>query len=227
MPYDAPMDHLAGVSALLIDFEGTLVGFQWQLEAGEADLRRTMVEHGFDAAAIARESYAEMWNRALRGAGSSGSRADLERWLQPVYDRWDADAATRWQPRETAAELLVRLRAGGMPVGVVSNVGAKWVDETLGKFALRELIDVLVSRNDVELMKPAGEGLRKAAELLGTSPSAALMVGDSVTDVLAARDAGARVAIIRGGESTSTAFAANPPDLYVERLVDVADLLGL
>jgi phosphoglycolate phosphatase-like HAD superfamily hydrolase len=46
-------------------------------------------------------------------------------------------------------------------------------------------------------------------------------VGDSRTDVLAARDAGVRVAIITGGESALEAYGDLLPDAFLDGLSEV------
>ncbi len=61
---------------------------------------------------------------------------------------------------------------------------------------------------------------------LKAAPEAPLFVGDSRADVLAARAAGLRVAIIRGGECDESAFAELPPDFLVSQLDEVATLVG-
>ena len=75
-------------------------------------------------------------------------------------------------------------------------------------------------------MKPRPEGALRALAELQTAPSAALFVGDSRADVLAARAAGLRVAIVRGGECVESDFAALPPDHFVSRLEEIAALTG-
>jgi phosphoglycolate phosphatase-like HAD superfamily hydrolase len=60
----------------------------------------------------------------------------------------------------------------------------------------------------VDLLKPSGEGIRTALGKLSTANSDVLFIGDSVTDVLGARDAEVRVAIVQGGESSLTSLVA-------------------
>ena len=50
--------------------------------------------------------------------------------------------------------------------------------------------------------------------------------GGSVTEGLAARAVGMRVAIIRGGECDEAAFAATPPDYMISQLDEVAGLIA-
>lgn len=212
------------INGVLFDFEGTLVDFQWRLVPGETELRNALTALGFDWPQLERESYATMWNRAVENA-EGRRRAELAAKLLPIYDRYDRDALSRWALREDAVELLRRLRRAGLALGIVSNVGREALVRAVCRFGLDTLVEVVVSRNDVTLMKPAGEGIRAAAQTLGVPVNEILMVGDSRADILAARDAGARVAIIAGGESDSATIALTPPDFLFGRLLEVESLV--
>lgn len=212
------------INGVLFDFEGTLVDFQWRLEPGETELRNALAALGFDRSQLERESYATMWNRAVKDA-EERRRAELAAKLLPIYDRYDRDALSRWALREDAVELLRRLRRAGLALGIVSNVGREALGRAVCRFGLDTLVHVVFSRNDVTLMKPAGEGIRAAAQALGVPVNEVLMVGDSRADILAARAAGARVAIIAGGESDPATIALTPPDFLFGRLLEVEGLV--
>lgn len=212
----------ADIDAVIFDFEGTLVDFQWRLAEGEAELRR-----GFAAAGYATSgSYAELWNAAADLAVPRGRLADLRRALCPVYDRWDADALSRWRPRPGASELLCDLHRRGVRAAMVSNIGRVALAGALDRFDLGRWLSPVVSRDEVTWMKPRPEGVRRVLATLGVAPSAALFVGDSRTDVLAARAAGMRVAIIRGGEREKAGSASLPPDHLISRLDEVGALIA-
>ena len=210
------MSHV--IKSVIFDFEGTLVDFQWRLEAAEAELRRAFAALGFPADG----NYAELWNAAAETAQPQGRIGELRRVLGPVYDRWDADALTRWAPRPGAAELLQTLAEAGIGAALVSNIGRTALAPALGRFGLDRRLSPLVSRDDVTFMKPRAEGTLRALAQMQVAPAEALFVGDSRADVLAARAAGLRVAIIRGGECDEAAFAAAPPDCFVSRLDEIA-----
>jgi HAD superfamily hydrolase (TIGR01509 family) len=206
--------------AVVFDFEGTLVDFQWRLAEAEAELRAALAERG-DATA---GNYARLWNAAAESAVAEGRLEELRRALHPIYDRWDADALARWSPRPGAEALLRRLARLGVKTCLVSNIGCAALDAALGRFGLAPLLFPVVSRDDVTFMKPHPEGARRALVALGVPPQDALFVGDSRADVLAARASGMRVAIIRGGECAEADFAACPPDHFVARLDEIAAL---
>jgi phosphoglycolate phosphatase-like HAD superfamily hydrolase len=60
---------------------------------------------------------------------------------------------------------------------------------------------------------------------LGIAEGGTLMVGDSLSDLGAARSAGVAVAIVAGGESAADDVAAARPDHHLQRLAEVADLV--
>ncbi|NTU60343.1 MAG: HAD-IA family hydrolase, partial [Deltaproteobacteria bacterium] len=208
--------------AVLFDFEGTLVDFQWLLADAEAELRGVLADLGFDLAPFAKDNYAVLRTRALDQNPSEAVRGELERRFGEIYDRYDLDALSRWALRPGAAELLARLRADGVKMSLISNVGRAALHRALEKFGLSSAFDAVISRNEMTRAKPSGEGLRRAMELLGASPADTLMVGDSFSDLYAARDAGVEVAILLGGENPPADIERARPDHVVASLLAVA-----
>lgn len=209
------------IRGVLFDFEGTLVDFQWRLAPAEAELRQAFRARGLRGPLADSGSYSAMWNAAVEQ--DPGGIDAWRRALGPVYDRWDADALSRWAPRPGAAELLRRLAGAGLRCGMVSNIGRAALGEALARFGLAGGLDPVLSRDDVDRMKPAGEGIERVLAAWGLTAQQVLFVGDSRADVLAARAAGLRVVIVRGGESTPEALADLAPDGFVDALDALAD----
>lgn len=225
MPPSPAAAHPA-FKAVLFDFEGTLVDFQWQLEAAHAELRAAYAALGFDGEEFIRGNYATMWNAAADRLAPQGRMDRLRTALCPIYDRWDADALTRWAPRPGAAALLRQLVSSGLRAGMVSNVGRQALDAALRRFGLAEWLQPVVSRDEVTAMKPRAEGILRVLSEWRLMADEVLFVGDSRADVLGARAAGLRVAIIRGGECVEADFAADPPDFMISRLDELAGLIA-
>jgi phosphoglycolate phosphatase-like HAD superfamily hydrolase len=111
-------------------------------------------------------------------------------------------------------------------VGLVSNIGRRAVEQGSAALGIAGAFDVVVTRNDVERLKPCGDGIRLALARLGVSQGETWFVGDSVSDVLAARDAGVAVAIVQGGESAPTLLHAAGPDRLWRTLGELETLYG-
>lgn len=206
----------------IFDHEGTLVDFQWRLEEAEAELRAAYAALGCGTSG----SYAELWNAAARAAQDPEALARLRAALTPIYDRWDADALQRWSLRPGAAAVLERLASAGVWCALVSNCGRQAVTGLLGRFGIERWLAQTICREDVRFLKPDPEGIRRVLDAAGVQPQHALFVGDSLTDVRAARAAGVRVAIIRGGECNEADFGALPPDHWISHLAEVEALIA-
>ena len=218
-------DHV--FQALLFDLEGTLVDFQWKLSGAARDAKNELRRLKFDPSSW-EDNYAALRNNAVRLAAQRGldKREVLNR-IDAIYDRYDQDAASRWSVLPEVKSVLPRLkREQQIKLGLVSNIGRRAIAEALPRLGLADLFDVIITRNHVEMLKPSGAGIRIALEKLGVTNSDALFVGDSVTDVLAAKDAGVKVAIVQGGESAPTSLrAANPT--YLWRTIEELETLRI
>ena len=197
---------------LFFDFEGTLVDFQWNLKDAAREIKNELCHLGFEPSAW-EDNYATLRNNAMQLALQIGldKHMVLDR-LDPIYDRYDQDAASRWSVRPKVKTVLARLKSERqIQLGLVSNIGRRALDEVLPRLGLAGLFEVITTRNDVEMLKPSGEGIRIALGRFGAANSNVLFIGDSVTDVLGAKDAGVNMAIIQGGESAPTSLVALAP----------------
>ena len=87
-------------------------------------------------------------------------------------------------------ELIGHLRDGGLQIAVFTSDEPEPTTMFLDRFGLHDLVDVVITAADVELAKPAPEGLQVIAAALGVETSQLLMVGDSTADRDSARAAG-------------------------------------
>jgi HAD superfamily hydrolase (TIGR01549 family) len=102
---------------------------------------------------------------------------------------------------EGARELLERLRDTGASVILASSAKQEEVDHYLDLLEARELIDGWTTAADVESTKPDPDLVLAALEKAGDD-NPAVMVGDSVWDVKAAKAAGVpTLAVLTGGFS--------------------------
>lgn len=93
-------------------------------------------------------------------------------------------------------EILQFLKAEGILLALFTGKGKRATVATLSALGMNGYFDLLVTGDDVENHKPSGDGIRKVLATWSLSPGEVLMVGDSPADVIAARDAGVRVAAV-------------------------------
>jgi HAD superfamily hydrolase (TIGR01509 family) len=105
------------------------------------------------------------------------------------------------EPMAGARELIEKLRAEGNTVILASSAKHEEVDHYLDLLDARELVDGWTTSADVERTKPEPDLVHAALEKAGGGEPA-VMVGDSVWDVKAAKAAGLpTLAVLTGGFS--------------------------
>jgi HAD superfamily hydrolase (TIGR01509 family) len=103
-------------------------------------------------------------------------------------------------PLPGARELLLAIKERGHPLVLASSGKEHHVDAFLDLLDARDLADAWTSSADVESSKPAPDLLHTALAKLGAPEDAdSVMVGDSVWDVEAAKNAGMPALVVRSG----------------------------
>ncbi len=161
------MDRLAGIEAVVLDMDGTVVDSTYDWAAIRAEL-------AIDGSILDGLEELEEPDKSRR------------RQLLEARERSATEKAT---VHEGAAELLELLAAHRLQTALVTNNTAANTHELLDRFRLG--FDVVVTRDD-GVWKPSPDPILLALERLGVAPDAVLSVGDSSLDIAAARGAGCR-----------------------------------
>lgn len=208
---------IGDLEAVLFDFEGTLVDFQWKLADAVEETLQMLWAMGFAKDRIQSRKYSTLMPEAMQAAPEIGFQPDrIRERIGSVYDRYDEDALTRWNLRPNVKGFLSAVKAEGIRTALVSNVGGKTLSKALSKLGLEGFFDVFVSRNDVVNPKPNPEGMHMALERMGVKKENSVFLGDSLDDVHAARNAGLRVIIIAEGENVRSEIIAAKPDHIIQ-----------
>lgn len=205
------------LEAMIFDFEGTLVDFQWKLSEAVRDVLEKLWEVGFPRDRIRSRKYSTLLIEAVQAAPEIGLQPEYVRArIESIYDRYDEDALTRWDLRPGVKDFLHSLKKGRIQTALVSNVGGKALTKALAKLGLDALFDIALSRNDVPNVKPSPDGINLALKKLGAGKERTIFVGDSLDDINAARNAGVKVMIITNGENLPQEILAARPDIIFE-----------
>ncbi|MDQ6422771.1 pyrophosphatase PpaX [Paenibacillus sp. LHD-117] len=94
------------------------------------------------------------------------------------------------KPFDFVKEVLEKLKANGVKLGVVTTKMRLTTERGLKFVAIHEYMDAIITIDDVVNAKPHPEPVIKAMELLGADPATTIMVGDSTVDMKSAAAAG-------------------------------------
>ncbi len=202
---------------ITLDWEGTLVDFQWKVEEAVAEIIRLMEAKNIPGDNFVNLDYAGIYNLVQEKGEQWGfGDGSLVALIDDIYDRYDYDAASRW----AAVEGLHQILAGfeGFKLALVSNVGRKGISKMLTQFSLEDSFGLVLTRDDVRFLKPSPEGIFKAMAWAGSGNNETVHIGDSLSDLFAARNAGVTSGIVLGGQDTPEAIIREKPDLILENL---------
>ncbi|MFI5251197.1 MAG: HAD family hydrolase [Bacteroidota bacterium] len=93
-------------------------------------------------------------------------------------------------------EILEFLKTNGLRLAVFTGKGRSTTLITLDLIGITKYFDIIVTGSDVVNHKPSAEGIRRILEKFNLPPERALMVGDAVSDIKAAHEAGVPVAAV-------------------------------
>ncbi|MDR1167173.1 MAG: HAD family hydrolase [Deltaproteobacteria bacterium] len=104
-------------------------------------------------------------------------------------------------------EILAFCKQKGLLLGVATNRDRPWLD--LAKMKIARFFDTAVGPDEGTRPKPDPDILHEALRRLGVGPATSLFVGDSLTDMLAAKNAGIRaLGLLQGGASEAELLEA-------------------
>jgi phosphoglycolate phosphatase len=123
-------------------------------------------------------------------------------------------------------EGLEAMQAAGLALACVTNKPQEFTLPLLERTGLRAFFRAVVSGDTLDRKKPDPAPLLHACDLLGVAPAAAVAIGDSVNDVLAARAAGCRVFAVPYGYSEGQPVQDLELDAIVGSLVEACERLA-
>jgi phosphoglycolate phosphatase len=129
------------------------------------------------------------------------------------------------QPYPGASEALRTLHDAGMRIAVVTNKQQQFANDLLHRLDLMRWVDVVVGGDTCERRKPDPQPLLFACASLALSPSQALMVGDSINDVTAARAACIPIVCVPYGYNEGRDPQSLECDAMIETLAELPELL--
>jgi phosphoglycolate phosphatase len=221
-----------GVSAVLCDLDGTLIDTAADIALA---LNRALAEQRLGTLAeeevrgFIGRGVPTLIERALARLSASGSAVDRTR----LRERFDVHYECLYESGELRAQLYPGVRAGltalhgaGYRIAVVTNKPTAAAVHLLEHLGVSAWLDVIVGGDQGLPPKPHPEPLLSACGRLGVPPTAAIMVGDSLNDVEAARAAGLTVICVPYGYNEGRDPRALPCDAFIEDLGELPALLA-
>ena len=214
---------------ILIDVDGTLVDsvpdLAFCVDAMMAALGRS--PHGEERVRDwVGNGVERLVRRALVGAlQGEPDDADFERAYPLFLELYAENTSKRSCLYPGVREGLDRLKSAGYRLGCVTNKAAQFTEPLLKDLGLYDDFSIVISGDTLTKKKPDPAPLLHAAEFFGCDPANALMIGDSVSDVAAARAAGFQIVCMSYGYNHGVDIREAAPDAVIDSFVEIYPLL--
>jgi phosphoglycolate phosphatase len=214
---------------ILIDVDGTLVDsvpdlhycVDEMMEAlgmplrGEAKVR-TWVGNGVE----------RLVRRSLTDSLDGEPEDALFQKAYPIFlDLYTENTSKRSRLYPGVKEGLDMMARAGYKLGCVTNKAAQFTIPLLKDLGVYDRFAIVVSGDTLPEKKPHPMPLLHAAEFFGVKPEKALMLGDSVSDVKAARAAGFQIVCMSYGYNHGVDIREAKPDAVIDSMVELVPLL--
>ena len=210
------------IDAVLFDFDGTLV----EIDIDFVEMRRRVnslgMEYGVspDPDLYVLESLDDVSNKLLEQDGNRASQ--FRRRAKKLIIDIELEAAAGARVMPGVHEVLGKLKDRGNKVGIVTRNCRPAVMRSLEIAGF--VYDALLTRDDVEKVKPDPQHLLDALNIMDGKPETALMVGDHPMDILAGKRAGMKTAAVLTSKPRSD-FEEVSPDMILTGVAGLLEML--
>ncbi|MDY6980124.1 MAG: phosphoglycolate phosphatase [Pseudomonadota bacterium] len=214
---------------VLIDVDGTLVDSVPDLAYCVDEMMKQlgMPEHG---EAKVREwvgnGVERLTRRALIGQLEGEPDEALFDRAYPIFlELYAENTSKRSKLYPGVSEGLAYLKQAGYRLGCVTNKAEQFTVPLLKTLGVYDDFEIVVSGDTLPQKKPDPMPLLHVAEFFGVKPEQALMIGDSVSDVTAARAAGFQIVCMSYGYNHGVDIREANPDAVIDSMAELPDLL--
>ena len=123
-------------------------------------------------------------------------------------------------------EAMEFLKSQDVKIGCVTNKAAQFTLPILKDLGIADYFEIVICGDTLEKKKPDPMPLLHAAEKLGVKPEASLILGDSMSDVKAARAAGFDIVCMSYGYNHGEDIRDYNPDAVVDSMNEIQTVVN-
>lgn len=216
---------------VLFDIDGTLVSFEFDVQGSRKALFAELAKLGFDTSGLSPTSPTQHVIDYAQGQVSSGAVdakfGAVRSRLFSILDEFELKSSPKVTVLPGVHDALESLRRKPVKLAVLTNSGRRAATAVLKRGSLLQYFDFVLTRDDVDSMKPSPGGVTKALSLFGLRKERVFYVGDSVLDIMAAKAAGLEVISVATGNYTVERLKGEGADIVISSLAELQGVLPL
>jgi len=194
--------ELTPTRLLICDLDGTLVDSAPDLTAAVGDLLAAAGRAPLSEAAVRRmvgDGVAKLVERALAASGGVPDAGAMAGFVARYLAFYESRMTELTRPYPGAVQTLRDLKAAGWRLAVCTNKPERPSHRILAALGFDGLFEAVAGGDSFPVKKPDPGHVHGVLDALGAAPAEAVMLGDSLNDVLAARGAGVPVIAMASG----------------------------
>jgi phosphoglycolate phosphatase len=213
---------------ILIDLDGTLVDSVPDLAYSVDEMMRRLGREPWGEARVrdwVGNGVERLTRRALTGTlDGEPTDAEFQRGYPIFLELYAERNGKESRLYPGIREGLQYLKGAGYRLGCITNKAARFTEPLLQALGVYDSFEIVISGDTLPEKKPHPLPLLHAARHFGVEPAECLMVGDSISDVKAARAAGFQIACVSYGYNHGEDIRKAHPDAVIDSLVELQGL---
>lgn len=204
--------------AVLFDLDGTLLDSE---DLHYRAFEQALTEFGYDIKSVDQVNYGGSFRKMFEAIALQFRLPDDL--FEQVYQR-KVEITTEWPANSVelidgVVSYLELLKEQSVPMGIVTNSEAVYVQHVMNQFELARYFNHIVHAEHVANPKPAPDAYRYGLELLGLQPEQVLAFENTDGGITAAKQAGLAVVAIRGTDRSGLS-TYDQADYVVDHFAD-------
>ena len=213
------------IKAIVLDMDGTITKFNLDFMDARRRALREIDKVDLRTPDLTEQISLYMILGKLKQKTDPKIYESIRRKVYSILEEMEHRAAAEVMLYPGALDTLRKLRDSSLKIGLVTNNGRKGTDLTLKRHNLRIFFEVVVTRDDCENMKPAPDPVLKVLDEMRVSSGEAILVGDGVMDIMAAKAAGVPSVAVTTGPFTGGRLLEAEPDFLLASINDLPTLI--
>lgn len=214
----------------MIDLDGTLIHTAPEI-ARAANQMLVALDRTVLAAELVQSYIGEgavtLIKRCLTGHPTAEPDAELLAKAQLLFFDAYSKVVAESQPYPRVIDALQAIKDTGLRLACITNKPAAFTEPLLEKSGLRPYFDLVVSGDTLQKKKPEPDQIYYVCDKFGIAVQESLLVGDSKTDIEAARNAGCYVFTVPYGYNQGYSIEKHTVDALIDHLSDTVKLVEL
>lgn len=219
------------VKMVMIDLDGTLIDSAPDLAASANRMLEALGMATYEKAQVAQwigNGVSRLVKRALTGEMNAEPDAELYKRGYAIFLEAYAELVSdQSRPYPGVVAGLEKLQAAGFQLACITNKAEAFTVPLLKDLDLHKYFKLIISGDTLAKKKPDPLPLLHACEHFGITPDHGVLIGDSINDTQAARNAGMPVILVPYGYNRGQDVRELEPEAVIPSLEQATEYLTL